>query len=290
MATLESLSRCRSLGRVAKVFVINNGRELLHGELNELHRVDCAAQVECLQVACRNKSLALNAAVQEIRDPNSWVILLDDDVTASPQLLEEYIAAFAQHAPSEKVYFGGGCCSDVAKQEIEEQLQPHVPLCVSGLDIDSYGKALPEWFFLGFNWALPYRAFADVGLFNPAFGPGSPSHATGSETEFQRRLFKAEYLPIFLPRAKVTHRIQDHGITLRWLLRRKFRNGVEYAQHILMNVSTLSAVIKSLKLLAAFLSVQWLCLWSRGDPTSHKCRRAFHRGVAHGVRFYWRRV
>lgn len=282
-ATLESLSRCEKFEQVSKVLIINNGSPFSKSEVESLS----ISNLDCLQIECKNKSLALNAAVQEIQERNSWMIFFDDDASFSPHILEAYLEHFARHTPLERIYFGGACASNVQKQRIERDLQPHLPLSIAGFNSESYGTRMPAWFFLGTNWAVPRRTFDDIGFFNAAFGPGSPSNATGNESDFQRRLFEAGYTPVFLPNALVVHRVPEETITLRWLAERKFRNGVEHAQHRLLNASPARAIIETLKIIALFARAQRLRLWNKTDLPSRTCELAFHRGTIRGAFFSW---
>ncbi|MGW8268751.1 MAG: glycosyltransferase family 2 protein, partial [Longimicrobiales bacterium] len=170
------------------------------------------------------KSHALNAALEAL--PDQLVVFLDDDVRFEPDLFEHYHAFGVERGPG--TFFGGPVACDY-EVEIPEWLLEFLPASVRGWTLGSEVQEVVEPGLLGFNWAAFVSDLKEAGGFDPRFGPGSPTGATGQESEMQTRLMARGATGLFLPGARVWHYVRAFQADPAWCLRRNFRTGIEKA-------------------------------------------------------------
>jgi len=215
--TLENLASVLPATAACRIVAAENGGRLGAEEVVRSAVVPCG--LEYLYLPRPNRCAALNAVIEATPDGLVW--FLDDDVTVERETVEAYWhAADAE----ENRYFGGPM-----EPEFEEPppswLLPYLPRSARGWQWNhDSGESLEEFGFLGANWAAFASALQAVGGFSDQFGPGTGS--VGGETEIQRRLRAAGYVPQYLAQALVRHWVPRERCTPRWALGRAYRIGV----------------------------------------------------------------
>lgn len=217
-STLRSLLIAAEQAEIGQIVVVENGGS--YGAESICQSLRSTVDITLLTCEQANKSAALNVGLPHCRD--GLVFMTDDDVEIPPTLLRIYEQA--ARGVNSGVFFGG---ATVAKFEQEPPvwLEEFLPLSARGTKTE-VSKSPPEQ-FIGFNWAAFKSDLIKVGGFNPNFGPGSETGATGQESEMQRRLVRYGCKPIFLPDAAVTHMVPYERCNAQWLLKRAYRQGVE---------------------------------------------------------------
>src|SRR5690625_3192395 len=166
--TLESLSMCRIPEGYAETVVIENGTKAGAEDV-----VLAAAakypplKLRYMHVERANKSHALNMALETVED--GLVVFFDDDVRVDKDVLLAY--SRAAESASAGAFFGGPVSVDY-EAERPSWLKPLLPRSAQGYELQNRGVMASE--FLGFNWAARRQDLVAAGLFDPAFGPGSP--------------------------------------------------------------------------------------------------------------------
>ena len=220
--TLQSLvvSARFAAGVLERIIVVENGGDFGAGAICE--EVNADGLIEVISESEANKSKALNVGLSHCDD--GLILMLDDDVTIDPDLIVAYQRVAGHHG---RGHFFGGPVRTVCEGAPESWLEPFLPPSVGGFPASS--KTPDD--FLGANWAAYKSDLLVVGGFNPNFGPGSLSGATGQETEMQQRLVRAGVQPVWIPEAFVTHFVPSDRCTPEWIVQRGFRRAV--AQGIL---------------------------------------------------------
>jgi|GEM_PF-842922 len=219
-STLRSLAACDIPASLASVIVIENGpacgSELVcrqsYGDLN----------VRYAWTPEPNKSLALNTALQQIPD-HSLIVFSDDDIRFTPKTLVAFEQSAANAAPNK--FFGGpfGCDYEVAPPP---WILPYLPLSAIGWQPNEKTFDPRSGSFLGFNWAAYCYDIKRLGGFDPNFGPGSPTGATGQESNMQRRMRAAGMTAQLVPDAHVFHFVPANRCSIDWAVHRARRNGI----------------------------------------------------------------
>jgi len=219
-STLRSLAACDIPASLASVIVIENGpacgSELVcrqsYGDLN----------VRYAWTPEPNKSLALNTALQQIPD-HSLIVFSDDDIRFTPKTLVAFEQSAANAAPNK--FFGGpfGCDYEVAPPP---WILPYLPLSAIGWQPNEEAFDPRSGSFLGFNWAAYCYDIKRLGGFDPNFGPGSPTGATGQESNMQRRMRAAGMTAQLVPDAHVFHFVPANRCSIDWAVHRARRNGI----------------------------------------------------------------
>lgn len=217
--TLESVSEAK-LPPGTTVLVVENGGRL--GAEGVLEEFDGRFPADYLYVERGNKSAALNAALETL--PDQLVVFLDDDVRFGPDLFEHYHAFGVARGPG--TFFGGPMECDY-EVEIPGWLLEFLPASVRGWTLGSEVQEVMEPGLLGLNWAAFVSDLKEAGGFDPNFGPGSTTGATGQESEMQIRLLTRGATGLFLPKARVWHYVRDYQADPDWCLRRSYRTGLQ---------------------------------------------------------------
>ena len=168
------------------------------------------------------KNRCLNQALDKAN--GELLVFTDDDVTPNTDWLMQYAAAF-ERWPDDHV-FGGRIAlrfPPTTPDWIAQLQPPYSTYAFSDFDLN-----LPEGPThrcpTGPNMAVAAALFASH-RFNPDVGPAGKSYAMGSETELLFRLRDAGHRFIYLPDARVEHRIRTDQLSLDWLAGRARRLG-----------------------------------------------------------------
>ena len=220
--TLESLAACRLPEGYRETVVVENGsRDGAEAVVEEIGAAHPDLRLRYLHVEWGNKSHALNAALETVGD--GLVVFFDDDIRLEPGVLEAYAEAARDHDGG--VYFGGPFGVDYEERP-PEWLLPLLPLSAQGVCFEQ-GDRPAVGRYLGLNWAAFVRDLQALGGFSPAYGPGSPTGATGQEYDMQRRLHAAGVAPKDVTGAWVWHYVPRQRCSPEWTLHRKYRAGLE---------------------------------------------------------------
>lgn len=215
--TLENLAQAVPAAETCRIVVAENGGRLGAEEVVRSATVPC--KLEYLYLPRPNRCAALNAVIDVT--PMGLIWFLDDDVTVERRAVESYWQA----ADAEENRYFGGPMEPEFEESPPSWLLPYLPRSARGWRWNpDRGESLEEVGFLGANWAAFASALQKVGGFSDEFGPGTGT--VGGETEIQRRLRAARYVPQYLPQALVRHWVPRERCTPRWALRRAYRIGV----------------------------------------------------------------
>jgi len=218
--TLDSLAKCDLPSGYLGLLVVENGPK---GELESIVASAAPQLKEVYQYEqLPNKSNALNIGMREL--PADFLFFTDDDVRFSPQILNCYVDAANRHGAGH--FFGGPVGVDYV-QSPPHWLIPFLPISARGWSLNrssecSYSR--PD--FMGFNWAAFREDIEAIGGFDPRFGPGSTTGATGQESTAMQRLLKNNVQGWYLPDAKVWHYVPEDRCTPEWTRRRYYQGGL----------------------------------------------------------------
>ena len=219
--TLQSLAAARRPAGYAFTLVAENGG--VEPEVARIvDRAPASIDARLQTTADGNKSAALNAVLATLS--GELVVFLDDDVRVTPALLEAYAQADAAQ-PDDRVFFGGPTGVDYESAP-PDWLRAYLPPSAVGWQWVGNPARVDQPEFLGFNWAARAHDLKALGGFDPSFGPGARTGATGQEREMQQRLLAAGYVGRLVPEAFVWHFVPRDRCSQGWALRRAFRNGV----------------------------------------------------------------
>lgn len=222
-ATLEAMVRVRREGLSVEFVVVDNASTDATPRL--LRELAERLPLRCLREVRPGKSNALNLALDS-GELGDIVVFTDDDVTPDPQWLEAIVAA-CRRWPEHGV-FGG-------------RIDPGWPK----------GVPVPFWASDRRIRAIAFSAhhpsecegpYPEVGEpFGPNFwvrkqllervrfredlGPHPTRRTLGDESEFLRQLRRCGHAPVYVPSARVVHRIEVERTTERALYRRAFQSG-----------------------------------------------------------------
>lgn len=227
-STLEKLRQQEVAGLRWELIVIDNGS--VDETQAVLHRaaVESDLPLVFLHEPAPGKSAALNSGLEIAR--GQLLVFSDDDITPSPQWLAELCRASRQW--TEYGVFAG-------------TIDPIYP------------ANLPDWFDTATNYTrgafakfrlkqsegplaygvLPFggnfavRTGAMNGIrFSTRLGPQNGEFALGDDLEIVARLFANGERGVYVPSASVSHSIEMHQISVKWLLQRALRVGRGFAR------------------------------------------------------------
>lgn len=231
---------------------------------------------EVLRVELGNKSAALNAGLG-LLSREALVIFFDDDVLVPEGVVAAYASEARRRGPGH--YFGGPTTArfEVPPSEAVARLLPDSARGLSYGDTARTGKD----FFLGFNWAAFRSDIAAAGGFDPRFGPGSSTGATGQESDAQRRLRARGGRSVYIPQCLVTHLVPPERCSEAFVHARAVKNGLK------LGYMTRENPLDSLPLVGVrLLRHGYGLLASLGRPEVFKlacsCRADFWKGFARG--------
>lgn len=217
--SLRSLLLAVPLGYIRKIIIVENGSK--EGAEEICHNLAKAGPVEYHWHEEANKSMALNHGLSFCDD--GLIFMTDDDIIIDPDVIKCYATKTLEW--NEKAFFGGPTTTEY-EEEPDDFIKSFLPASAKGWSSSSE-KMGSKGFFIGFNWAAFKSDLIEAGGFNPDFGPGGRTGATGQESEMQRRLYRIGAQSIYLETLPITHQVPKSRCSREWLLKRSFRQGVE---------------------------------------------------------------
>jgi GT2 family glycosyltransferase len=280
--TLCSLAECEKPAGFGGLIVAENGPRSglaeVVGEFGEQHRF------RYLYSEPPNKSLALNRALEEVRD--ALVVFTDDDVQVPAGTLVAYARGAANCSGGE--FYGGPIIPDYEDQPPPAWLVRYLPRSAGGWRLVVTVKtqiAQPE--FIGPNFAAFAGDVLRVGGFDVRLGPGKHMASPGEDTEIQERLLSQGVRGFFLPDAAMHHFVRAGAASAEFAVVRAERNGVYWG----ISQARQPGFFPSgwLKTYGQWLNDRWrIARWRRsGDQATlvrAKCIAARWKGRWEGIR------
>ena len=219
--TLGELAKCDLPENYVGCVIAENGGR--HGVEEFVKTADPRLKVRYLYHDRGNKSSTLNAAMADI--DSGLVVNFDDDVRVGKTVLTDYAAAAEEYGPG--VWLAGPTDVDY-EQAPPDWLAGKLPKSAVGWDPRhlQQGGVLIKPKALGFNWAAWAEDLHAAGGYDPDFGPGSPSGATGQERDMQNKLLLAGKTGRFVPTARVWHYVPAERCSPEWMYHRAYKNGL----------------------------------------------------------------
>ena len=279
-STLESLALCRKPASYAETIVIENGEK--SGAEEVARSSESGLRTRYLHIAVRNKSAALNAALDLL--PDCLIHFIDDDARIGGETLCAYADAAA--GLSGNVFFGGPVGIDYVAPP-PEWLVEYLPASARGWQPLKLPRAPRDWAFLGTNWAAFSADLKRIGGFSEHLGPGSLSGASGQESEAQARMRRAGCARRYVPAAISWHFVPADRCSPEWAIDRFRRQGIFLAADLWQRGS-LDSMLARYLVFARRMPKLALLLASPGAPYEFRRRyvRAFWDGFQHGLRSF----
>lgn len=171
------------------------------------------------------KNCALNRALSEA-ELGKIVVFTDDDVVPDPEWLQAIAGAVKRH-PSVDV-FGGRIDPMWPGHSIPSWAMSRMALDIGFCAHDHGDRDLlyPAGTYpFGANLWLRRSVFEDGRRYNERIGPRPTNRIMGSETSLLQQLESEGYVMMYVPSARVGHRIQPCEMSVKALLRRAYRHG-----------------------------------------------------------------
>lgn len=184
--------------------------------------------VRYLFEAQQGKNYALNSGIKMAK--GHVLVFTDDDVTPAGDWLAQIYQSTLRWPNAE--LFGG---------MVIPNFPPNTPEWIKNASFSGYVFAIhklnqSEGFYpvnrtpSGPNCWIRREIFDKGTRYSPHIGPRGKGRIAGSETELFLRLNKMGILSIYIPSAKVFHRIQKKQTTTSYLLRRSYAGGRGWAK------------------------------------------------------------
>ncbi|MDA8744743.1 glycosyltransferase [Rubripirellula amarantea] len=221
--TLESLSGVVGIGGVGCVYVVENDSSQCLEDV--VKSFSGSMPIRYLFHNHGNKSEALNLVLRQ--SDEDLLVFLDDDIRLSDNVLQSYAKAFVEYP--ERTIFGGPVEVDYEISPSPDFF-PYMTGSTKGwrpLGYNGWLEGKPK--FLGCNWAARRIELLDAGGFDPDFGPGSKSGATGQESAAQAALMRKGAKSRYLADACVWHYVTAKQVEESWMITRRKRSGIELA-------------------------------------------------------------
>jgi len=222
--TLASLAECELPASFGRAIVVENGTQ---GTVQQtVQAAPAQLNAQYIHVARANKSNALNEVFEQF-DDDDLIFLTDDDVRFSPNLLTEYAPAAAAHKKDKHTHVFGGPLRIDSTGEPPAAWRPFLPGSMTGWEPKESEFNPKRNYFLGANWGVYAGDIRRAGGFDPRYGPGSPLNATGQEWTMQMQLRSLGSEFVYLSQAMVWHHVDYGRYQEDFLLKRKYRGGIE---------------------------------------------------------------
>ena len=222
--TLASVAACARPAGYGGCLVVENGpRAGAEAVVAGAARAHPGAGFRYLHHGRANKSAALNAALAGVPD-GALCVFFDDDVRVEPDVLLRYEAIGERTGPG--TFMGGSVRCDYDMPP-PDWLVPLLPLSARGLDL---AGADANALYLGFNWAAYAGDIREAGGFDPNYGPGAPTNATGQESNMEGRLLLLGCRMVNVSSAVVHHHVPVERCSPLWAAGRQHRDAIGWGR------------------------------------------------------------
>ena len=221
--TLSELAKCDLPENYRGCVVAENGGE--NGVRDFVKTADARLKVRYLYHARGNKSSCLNAAMADIKE--GLVVNFDDDIRCGKTTVVDYAAAARRHGPGQWLA-GPTSCDYEEGHAPPDWVAEQLPKSAVGWNPQHLGDgdAIRAPKALGFNWAAWAEDLHAAGGYDPNYGPGSPTGATGQERDMQKKLLRAGKVGRFVASARVWHWVPAERCSVEWMYHRAYKNGL----------------------------------------------------------------
>jgi glucosyl-dolichyl phosphate glucuronosyltransferase len=154
-----------------------------------------------------------------------WVVFLDDDAVPFPDWLEKLSTTLATVSPTQAI-IGGGIYPKWPDGMSGQHLSKRWKMFLSLAEADSPGPVTEGYPANGANYAIRRRVLLDIGGFSESLGRVGGSLISGDESYVTKRVLDKGLYAGFHPAFKVHHKIHRERLTISWILRRAFWEGV----------------------------------------------------------------
>ncbi|HCS40473.1 MAG TPA: hypothetical protein DIW44_12930 [Anaerolineaceae bacterium] len=168
-----------------------------------------------VQCPARGLSYARNAGISEAN--GEWVLFLDDDALAKPDLLEKYLEAIEKHPEAGLI---GGHILLQRPEHLDMPWQPGWERYWSHFETDfKVYTQVTEWpqFPWGANWCARRQVLFQIGGFRSAYGRRGEDYSGGEEIIAASLIHKLGYSIAILPKAVVIHQVDPSRFSLQHL-------------------------------------------------------------------------
>jgi len=175
-------------------------------------RPECLRVVQC---PITGLSFARNAGISEAR--GEWVLFLDDDALAEPDLLEKYLEAIEKHPGAGLI---GGHILLHRPERLDMPWQPGWERYWSHFETGyrEYTE-VSDWYEFpwGANWCARRQVLFQVGGFRGAYGRRGEDYSGGEEIIAASLIQTLGYTVGILPQARVIHQVDPSRFSLQHL-------------------------------------------------------------------------
>jgi glucosyl-dolichyl phosphate glucuronosyltransferase len=154
-----------------------------------------------------------------------WVAFLDDDAVPFPDWLEKLSAAVTAAPPAQAV-IAGGIYPKWPDGINGEHLSERWKMFLSLAEADRPGSVTDGYPVNGANYVIRRRTLLDIGGFPKSLGRVGASLISGDDCDVTKKVLDIGLDAGFDPSFKVYHKISRERLTINWILRRTFWEGV----------------------------------------------------------------
>jgi glycosyltransferase involved in cell wall biosynthesis len=235
------------IGEKAEVILVDSASDLKHqAEMAKLAILYPALKL--LRVDQPGHSLARNRGAQLAAA--DWVVFLDDDAVPFPDWLEKLMGTVAA-ASSVQAVIGGGIYPRWPDGMSGDRLSKRWKMFLSLAEADRPGSVTDGYNVIGANYAIRRRVLLDIGGFSEMFGRVGGSLISADESHVTKKVLDAGLGAGFDPAFKVYHKIGRERLTLSWILRRAFCEGVTEIRIFRSRNLALPPHLRPIKLIAS---------------------------------------
>ncbi len=266
--TLSSLESCNKPESYLKTIIVENGGKC--GAESIVQRFGESLPCEYRFVERANKSFALNEYLGSLQG-NHLVYFSDDDIEFDSEVLIQ-IESAARCEPNRAIF--GGCVRVKSDAKPKKHLVKYLPGSMAGFPRPGTSFDPGKDLLLGANWAAFSDDIKSVGGFDPRFGPGSPFHATGQESEIMKKLRSAGLQFVFVESAIVWHSVESERFCEEFIESRMYRAGVQSGLHARINMTNVAWKKMATYQLKKFSlpTPAWLLRWMRANKLAARLR------------------
>lgn len=177
--------------------------------------------VRCVDEPIPGLNHARNRGVHEAR--GELLVFVDDDTIVAPDMLQAYLRAFAGHP---RAWAGGGRIVSRWEQPRPDWLDDDFECYLSAFD---RGEQVVELHYddypRGANMAFRREAFAACGTFHPQLDRRGRLLLSYGEIEMIYRVEQSGHAVLYVPDARVEHRIRTDRLHRGWFAQRYYWQG-----------------------------------------------------------------